>query len=232
MNTFYRFFYEFTSIFIEGFLMIFKGLIKGVTQMFSIKDYTKIVDSYSASFGSKEWIFVSLAIGIIVIILGLFGLLIFLWIRRAVRIRKSKLNQEDLLDEIANLNTRIKKLMKEKDEIMAMKVSQLGLKPGETEDDKAEDEKNPEEEVKGDPNIRFPKLDMIDNLNKNTKIKNYGNTFTLEELIDDFRCFSATKLKLYYDASLLRAFFAGLACGKLMILQGISGTGKTSLAYA
>jgi len=32
--------------------------------------------------------------------------------------------------------------------------------------------------------------------------------------------------------SLLRVFFAGLACGKMIILQGISGTGKTSLAYA
>ena len=39
-------------------------------------------------------------------------------------------------------------------------------------------------------------------------------------------------MRLYYDASLLRAFFGGLACGKLVILQGISGTGKTSLAYA
>ena len=31
---------------------------------------------------------------------------------------------------------------------------------------------------------------------------------------------------------ILRPFFGGLACGKLIILQGISGTGKTSLAYA
>lgn len=233
MNTFYRFFYEFTSIFIGGFITIFKGLVRGVTEMFRIKDYLKVINSYEDSFGSKEWIFVTLAIGIIVIIIGLFGLLIFLWIRRMIRVRKTKLNQEDLLDEIGNLNSRIKKLMKEKDEIMAMKVSQLGLKPGEDPNEKLpEDKKDGEEEVKGDPNVRFPKLDLIDQQNKTTKIKNYGNTYTLEELIDDFRCFSATKLKLFYDASLLRAFFSGLACGKLIILQGISGTGKTSLAYA
>ena len=51
-------------------------------------------------------------------------------------------------------------------------------------------------------------------------------------MIENFRCFSASQLKLYYDFSILRPFFAGLACGKLIILQGISGTGKTSLAYA
>ena len=37
---------------------------------------------------------------------------------------------------------------------------------------------------------------------------------------------------MYYNEPLLRAFFGGLACSKLIILQGISGTGKTSLAYA
>ena len=31
---------------------------------------------------------------------------------------------------------------------------------------------------------------------------------------------------------MLRVFFSGLACGKMLIFQGISGTGKTSLAYA
>ena len=80
--------------------------------------------------------------------------------------------------------------------------------------------------------IRFPKLDKIDQKYKTFKAKNYGNNFTLEEMLDNFKCYSASQLHLYYDASLLRAFFAGLACGKLVILQGISGTGKTSLAYA
>ena len=55
---------------------------------------------------------------------------------------------------------------------------------------------------------------------------------TLNELIEAFRNFSASQLHLYYDYNILRPFFGGLACGKLIILQGISGTGKTSLAYA
>ena len=83
-----------------------------------------------------------------------------------------------------------------------------------------------------DEDIRFPQLYRIDKLNVKTKIVNYNNTQTLPELIDDFRCFSASQLHLYYNEDLLRVFFGGLACGKMLIFQGISGTGKTSLAYA
>jgi hypothetical protein len=232
MNTFLRFFYEFISIFIDGLVLVFKGIINGLSEMANYNNYMKVLNSYKDSFEGPEWLFVGLVIAIFVIIIGLVVLLIFFGIRKFIKLRKSKLNQEELLDEIADLNNQVKNLMKEKNEIMAMKVSQLGLKPGEdpTTDEKAE--KKDEEEQTGDLTIRFPKLDMIDQEYKNYKLKNYANSFTLEELIDDFKCFSASHLHLYYDASLLRVFFAGLACGKLIILQGISGTGKTSLAYA
>ena len=37
---------------------------------------------------------------------------------------------------------------------------------------------------------------------------------------------------MYYDINLIRLFISALASTKMVILQGISGTGKTSLAYA
>lgn len=232
MNTFLRFFYEFISIFFDGILLIIKGLIAGLTEIVDYNKYIKIINNYKDSFNGPEWLFVGLAIAVLVIIIGLIGLLIFFAVTRVVKLRKNKLNQEELLDEIANLDDQVKKLMKEKDEIMAMKVSQLGLKPDEEKaDENVVDDKKNEEEVDS-TNSRFPKLTKIDNDFKDFKVKKYDNNYTLEELIDDFRCYAASQLHLYYDASLLRAFFAGLACGKLIILQGISGTGKTSLAYA
>ena len=145
------------------------------------------------------------------------------------------MNQDELLDEIGNLNKKVRQLMKEKDELMAMKVSQLGLKPDEEGETSSGEGTNPEEENGTDENagnVRFPKLVRIDERMKGFKAKNYNGNFTLEELIDNFRCFAATQLHLYYNEPLLRAFFGGLACSKLIILQGISGTGKTSLAYA
>ena len=233
MNTFLRFFYEFISIFIEGLILIVKGIINGVIQLINYKDYLKIINEYKESFQGAEWIFVILVILILVIIFGLIALLLFFSIRKIIRFRKGKLNQDDLLDEISDLNDQVRKLMKEKDSIMAMKVSKLGLNP-EEEDEIAltdENEDETDEEI-DDADIRFPKLHKIDLDYKNFKPKNYGNNFTLEELMDNFRCYAASQLRLYYDPVILRPFIAGLACGKLIILQGISGTGKTSLAYA
>ena len=236
MNTFFRFFYEFISIFFEGIMKLINGFISGISKMFNYFDYKKILDSYKDSFNIIEWIFVILTILFLVVIVLGFLLLVVFRLRKYLRLRRQKLNQDELLDEIGNLNKKVRQLMKEKDELMAMKVSQLGLKPDEEgETPSGEGSSNPEDENGTDENagnVRFPKLVRIDERMKGFKAKNYNGNFTLEELIDNFRCFAATQLHLYYNEPLLRAFFGGLACSKLIILQGISGTGKTSLAYA
>ena len=234
MNTFFRFFYEFISVFFDGIRKILDGIINGITKIFNYLEYKKILDSYSSSFGFLEWIFVVLTVLLlVVIILGVLFLL-FIKLRKYLRLRGQRLNQEELLDEIGNLNKKVRQLMKEKEELMAMKVSQLGLKPDGEEETGGTGE-NPEEQTEDAENagnVRFPKLVRIDERMRGVKPKNYNGNFTLEELIDNFRCFAATQLHLYYNEPLLRAFFGGLACSKLIILQGISGTGKTSLAYA
>ena len=235
MNTFFRFFYEFVSIFFDGIRRIVDGIISGIGKIFNYAEYKKIIDSYKDSFGFIEWIFVGLTILLLVVIILGVLFLIFVRLRKYLRLRSKKLNQEELLDEIGNLNKKVRQLMKEKDELMAMKVSQLGLKPGEEGEEAGtgpEESTGPEEDLENAGNVRFPKLVRIDEEMKGVKPKNYNNNFTLEELIDNFRCFAASQLHLYYNESLLRAFFGGLACSKLIILQGISGTGKTSLAYA
>ena len=147
--------------------------------------------------------------------------------------RSFDIKQEALLDEISQLNGRIMRLMREKDEIMAMKVSQLGLKPGENPFGEIPEEAGESEENEGEDNgQRFPKLADIDLQFKNYKVQNYNNTFTLEELCETFRNFAASRLGLYYTSHMMKLFIAALASTKLVILQGISGTGKTSLAYA
>ena len=232
MVTFYRFFYEFISIFFDGFTKIFIGIFNGFKQMFNYYEYKKILDSYKSSFTPFEWVFATLTIILVVLFgLGIFALIIFR-LRKDLRLRRQKMNQDELLDEIEKLNNQVSKLMKEKEQLMSMKVSQLGLKPDDNEEEKDEEIKEEEDEEKQASDTRFPKLCRLDMTLANTKPKNYNCNFTLAELIDDFRCFSASQLHLYYNESLLRAFFGGLACSRLIILQGISGTGKTSLAYA
>ena len=60
----------------------------------------------------------------------------------------------------------------------------------------------------------------------------YHSAVTLASFCEDFRNYAASELKLYYSIDDIRRFVAGMAVSKILILQGMSGTGKTSLAHA
>ena len=79
---------------------------------------------------------------------------------------------------------------------------------------------------------RFFMLTQIDEKYKDYQAPHYTNKIGLEELCNQFRNFMSYKLKLYYNIADIRRFIASLSVSKTMILQGMSGTGKTSLAYA
>ena len=228
METFTRFLYEFLSQFFSGIITILKGIGTGIGQIFDFKSYQMILDAYKNDLSMPEWILVGIAILCLVLLVGMVLLLIYLLIRKYLKFRKQAINQDELLEEVASLNGQVASLVKEKEDILAMKVSQLGLKPGEDPTVEVGEEK----EEQGENGIRFAKLNTIDEEYKNYKAKNYGNSFTLPELCENFRNFAASKLKLYYTIDMMRLFISALASTKLVILQGISGTGKTSLAYA
>ena len=229
MDTFTRFLYEFLSQFFSGFLTILKGLENGIKQIFDIKSYQEILKSYQSDLSMPEWVLVGISIFCLVVLILLIFVLIYLLIRKYLKFRKQAIKQDELMAEVANLNGKVASLVKEKDEILAMKVSQLGLKPEESAKE-TPDENGDNSNT--DSNIRFSKLALIDEEYAKYKQKDYGNSFTLPELCDNFRNFAASKLGLFYKPEMMRIFIAGLASTKLVILQGISGTGKTSLAYA
>ena len=209
-------------------ITILKGIGTGIGQIFDFKSYQMILDAYKNDLSMPEWILVGIAILCLVLLVGMVLLLIYLLIRKYLKFRKQAINQDELLEEVASLNGQVASLVKEKEDILAMKVSQLGLKPGEDPTVEMEEEK----EEQGENGIRFAKLNTIDEEYKTYKIKDYGNSFTLPELCENFRNFAASKLRLYYTIDMMRLFISALASTKLVILQGISGTGKTSLAYA
>ena len=229
METFLRFLYEFLGQFFKGFILVFNAIIEGVKSLFDFSSYLEILNFYKEDFSGPEWLFVALVIIILVLIVVGIGVLIFFLVRKYIRFRKTLVEQEDLLEEVAKLNDEVSSLVKEKEDILAMKVSHLGLRPD--EEDVEEVSKLDSEEIDA-MDTRFPKLTNIDINYSNYQIKNYNNTFTLEELVELFRNFAASKLRLYYKTEMIRLFISALASTKLIILQGISGTGKTSLAYA
>ena len=233
MQTFARFLFEFMSVFFGGIGLIFKGIFNGFVQMFNIGEYAYIIQFYKNDFSIAEWILVVIAVVILIVLLGLIVLLFYFIIRKYLKFRKTVVEQESMLEEIGDLNKQVSQLMQEKEKILAMKVSQLGLKPDEEAEvleEETEDTNNLEDVDLS--NIRFSKLHAIDLQFKDYKVQVYNNTFNLEELVQLFRNFAASKLHLYYTTNMIRLFISALSATKLVILQGISGTGKTSLAYA
>ncbi len=90
------------------------------------------------------------------------------------------------------------------------------------------------EEVKEevDNDVRFFMLDKLDKIWSRYQAPRIDKQLTLKRLCEEFREFAGGKLGLYYDISDIRRFISGLSITQIIILQGMSGTGKTSLAYA
>ena len=88
-----------------------------------------------------------------------------------------------------------------------------------------------EEEKEENPKERFCMLSEIDKKMAGKKeIK--GEEISFKELCERFRNFCASELKLYYSIQDIRKFIAGMCVSHILIMQGMSGTGKTSLAFA
>ena len=87
-------------------------------------------------------------------------------------------------------------------------------------------------EDKPDVVHRFPKLQLVDEKYANYVEPAFNNDISLEEFADNYRLFAASQMHLYYTPEIIRRFVAGMAASKLLILEGISGTGKTSLPYS
>ena len=132
MKTFFRYLYEILGQFFSGFAAIFSGIIDGFAKIFNVKKYIEIARSYKGDFNVSEWILFGVSILVLLIFIGLIVMLVLFIVRKYIRFRKTIVEQESMLDEIADLNGRVAQLLKEKEDILAMKVSQLGLKPNES----------------------------------------------------------------------------------------------------
>ena len=80
-----------------------------------------------------------------------------------------------------------------------------------------------------------PRFCMLSRIDENKRIydsRKYEEEISLKRFCDNFRNYAAAELRLYYDIKDIRRFIAGMAVSPIIILQGMSGTGKTSLAHA
>ena len=240
MDFLYGFLTWFKSFFghmLDGFLMIFKGLVFGIGQIFDFTYYFRIWAEESVNFGVLDWILSVLAFILTFAVWAGVIFLIVLGIRKFIRFRKSLVGNEDLLEEISDLHRDVLRLTEEKERIMQLKVTQAGLSYEQLKRMFEDEFKQVEEAMDGvesalpEEGRRFVRLSAVDDKYAYVEAPDYVTHMTLQEICDDLRNFACVTNGLYYDIRTIRLMMAGLASTKLIILQGISGTGKTSLPY-
>ena len=245
MGGFLDWFFAFMTTIIDGIWAIISGIGTGLFQLFNFGGYIALFKAHQNSFTVMDWIFAVIAFLFVLLIFIILFYLIFLACRKYIRFRRSIVSSEDLLEEVANLHRDIIRLTKEKERILALKIGNSGVdpkaldaifdenekpeQPEQAEEAKAEEV---QEEEKPEIPSRFARLSAVDAQFTYYTPPEYQNDITLEQLCTNFRNFACSRMGLFYDIRTIRMMFAGLSSTKLILLQGISGTGKTSLPYA
>jgi hypothetical protein len=235
MVEFARYYIDFIRELFANIGEFFRNLFGIFADLFfhNVVEYFQKFILSSAQYTLLDWVmaFVVLIINLAFIIF--FVLKIYQWSSRYFRFIKREIEKDELLEEISFLNEKTVELIDEKNKILALKVSNLGLSP---EEQRKADQEFMEEQEEGHKGpSRFTKLIDIDkeyeSRMRTIRMKE-EDMVNLRELVTRFINFSASQLGLFYDRKIISAFFAGFASSKTMILEGISGTGKTSLPYA
>jgi len=230
MGVFFDFLLEAMKQFVGGIVNAFKSLFG----MIDVGGYLDILDKYKSGFGVGEWILAILVFLVIVAFVAGIVAIIVIAIRRNAAAKKNRANTAALLSEIGQLNEKVIKLSKEKDRLIA---ASNGIDPSlyEVNDEKVAGSKEEKKEDAVDMSqSRFFKLTQVDEAyaDYNREAEEFNNEITLSEICEQFRNFACSRMGLYYDIRIIRLFLAAFSSTRLIILQGISGTGKTSLPYA
>lgn len=242
MAEFSKYFISFLKKFFENFLDWFKTLFSLFSKIFYSYPKQYINDIITScvnneNFKVLDWIVLVLVSIVLVIFFGLVIVVIFQFLRKYIRFRKREIEKDELVDEIAVLNNRVFDLVEEKNKILALRINQIG---GTEAYARQADMERGTSSLKGkrpalQSDSRFVKLTQVDKdyeISSEFTVMQSSDMVNLPELIDRFIKYSASQLHLYYTKEIIARFFAGMATSKVLILEGISGTGKTSLPYA
>ena len=191
--------------------------------------FSKLGESI-ATWSALDYIAFILVLIIDVGFIGLLVVLLYQLLKRYIKFVKREVDKDSLIEEVSLLNQKVVELIDEKNKILAMRVSQIGAGTQGAVDYEGQSGKK-----KGDNDSRFSKLIQVDQFaaeNPKITVMNQSDMLDMADLVDRFINYAASQLHLYYSRDIISRFFAGMATTKLMILEGISGTGKTSLPYA
>ena len=238
---FFSWFKAFFTYMLDGCMTVLRGIWVGFGKIFDFPYYFRLFREESAYFGPLDWIFSVLTFLLTLAVWAGLIFLIVIGIRKFVRFRRTLVGNEDLLEEISDLHRDVLRLTEEKERVMQLKVTQAGLSYEQMKrmfeeefrraDAVAAGEEAPSGAALPSPDARFARLLAVDEKYAYFDPPVYDNGLDLAGICADLRNFACSRHGLYYEERTIRLMFAGLASTKLVILQGISGTGKTSLPY-
>jgi hypothetical protein len=197
--------------------------------------YNDLLNQYKAGFGVGGWIFFVVFALLGVAFIGGLLFLIYFFARKYIKFYKTEVDKDHLRDEVEKLNIELYNALQEKNRVLSLQVGQLGLRSPEDISKAASGEKEEDKKAANPDDVRFPRLASVDQkyASLDTNIALTGEKdISLEDLCKRFRLFCASQLGLYYTPETIRALFASMGTSKIIILEGISGTGKTSMPYA
>ena len=262
MDNFLQYFYQDIGRVFRAFIDIFGAFFNFLNYLLNFPMRMEIISSYSEDFGTTDWILLLVVNLLLIGLAVLLVIFLVKLIRKLFRFRVSPKEYEALTKQVRGLQRDLLRANYEKDKLLAMKVAELAgdgshlnaMYPDEIPEEEEEQqqevpEETPEEEKEEfvpssnrntfnsplvDPqDSRFFRLTSVDNYYKTEYVApTYDSDITLEDFCKQFRKFAASQLKLYYDLDMMRYFVAAMGTARIIILQGISGTGKTSLPYA
>ena len=245
---------NFFEYFFQDIGNIFSTFFELIVAIFDFAFRFEMIRDHSKEFTFWEWALTILVniILIAIIVLMLYG--IYRLIRKIFHIDIGGKKYRELEKKVRSLQRDLLRANYEKDRLLAMKVAELGgdgsdiahLNLGDEDVPEEENGENAEDAVVANANrnrfdgpcidpaeSRFFRLTSVDNYYKTEYVApTYDGGIELEEFCERFRAYAASQLKLYYNIDIIRYFVASLGTARIIILQGISGTGKTSLPYA
>ena len=235
MESYVKFLYELLKQFFGGFWIAISGIFGGLFDLVNVPAYIDLFETYSGGFNVLGWILAILSVLVVIAVLVAFIMLVVLLVKKKLDCKKKIKDQLALVEEVGKLENQVIRLTKEKDRLLGIKVgapdhavSGYGMAYA------AEGEGSTDESVLKDGESRFYKLTKIDAeyAEYDRESEPFDNEISLEEICERFRNFACSRMNLYYDIRVIRLFLAAFSSTRLIILQGISGTGKTSLPYA
>lgn len=251
MDAFLKYFYQDIGLIFDALLGIIESVFGAFNTIFNFPMRMQIIKTYTPDLDTVGWVLVIASNLVLLVVSVILIIIIVKALRRVFRFRAPASENEKLRTENAKLQRELLKMGYEKDKILAMKMTEHGIDPmdsmlpgmneegeeGEEGEEEAASNYNPNRNTFDGPVIdpetsRFFRLTTVDNFYKSEYVPPvYDDEISLEGLCLRFQGYAASRLGLFYEVETLRWFVSALGACRLIILQGISGTGKTSLPY-